>query len=243
LCGLILLAARGTLGNTGYRYSLENDMFPTANSDQHKPLSHDTELVARARARDTTAFRELVSRHEPQMRYLVARFIDGPADREEVIQNALLAAWRHLPEFEGRSQFGSWLHRVTTNNALMLLRHQRRRHDTSVGDIEAWSRSQGGPGSEYHCGVGSCWIQRPDEAMQRAELRALLERKVADLPQRLRDVFVLRYVDGLSVRETGRMLRLSDAAVKTRLHRACQALRKAIHRSASDIAICRVTKA
>jgi RNA polymerase sigma-70 factor, ECF subfamily len=214
-------------------------MFPSINQDQRKPISLDVELVERAQARDATAFRELISRHEPQMRYLVGRIIDAPADRDEVIQNALLAAWRHLPEFEGRSQFGSWMHRVAINTALMLLRHQRRRHDTSVGDMEAWQRTRTEPGSRYHCGVGSCWIQRPDEAMQRTELRSLLERKVAELPQTLRDVFVLRYVDGLSVRETGRTLGLSDAAVKTRLHRACQALRNGIHRSASDVAICR----
>jgi RNA polymerase sigma-70 factor (ECF subfamily) len=176
------------------------------------------------------------------MRYLVARFIEGSSDREEVMQNALLAAWRHLPTFEGRAQFGSWMHRVTTNTALMLLRQQRRKHDTSVGDIEAWTRTRAEPGDGARCGIGSCWIQRPDEAMQRAELRSLLERKVANLPQGLRDVFVLRYVDGLSVRETGRAIGLTDAAVKTRLHRACQALRKAIHRSAADVAICRTRK-
>jgi RNA polymerase sigma-70 factor, ECF subfamily len=219
--------------------ALESAMLPLSNSDTIHPISLDTELVERAQARDTTAFRELISRHEPRMRYLVGRIIDAPADRDEVIQNALLSAWRHLPKFEGRAQFGSWMHRVAINTALMLLRQQRRRHHTSVGDIEAWERNRIEPGSQFHCGVGSCWIQRPDEAMQRAELRSLLKRKVEELPQSLREVFLLRYVDGLSVRETGRTLGLSDSAVKTRLHRACHALRNAIHRSASDVAICR----
>jgi RNA polymerase sigma-70 factor, ECF subfamily len=218
-------------------------MLPALKQDQAIPNFPDAKLVERARARDPSAFGELVCRHEPQMRCLVARFIDRPSDREDVMQSALLAAWRHLPDFEGRAKFGSWMYRVTTNTALMLLRRQRRKRDTLVGDVEAWMRSQVDPGQEHPCGVGSCWIQRPDEAMQRTELRSMLERVVAGLPPGLRDVFVFRYVDGLSVRETGRVLGLTDAAVKTRLHRACQALRRAIHRNAADVAICRNAKA
>ena len=78
--------------------------------------------------------------------------------------------------------------------------------------------------------------------MLSAELRTMLQEKVAALPWRLREVFVLRYVDGLSVQETGEVLGITECAVKTRLHRACQALRREIHRSAADVALCPVRR-
>jgi RNA polymerase sigma-70 factor, ECF subfamily len=202
----------------------------------------DASLVERARARDALAFRELVARHDRRLRSLVSRFVDTPSDQEDVIQNALLAAWRHLPAFEGRAQFGSWMYQVTTNSALMLLRGRRRTPASLVGDVDEWAGSRPGMAGEPYCGVASCWIGRPDEAMQRAELRALLQRKVGELPPRLREVFVLRCVDGLSVKETGEALGLTGSTVKTRLHRACLALRASIHQSAADVAICRNRK-
>ena len=192
-------------------------------------------LVERARARDDSAFQELVFRYTPKLSRLVSRVVKSTSDQEEVLQNAWIAAWRNLPSFEGRSQFGSWIYRVTTNESLMLLRQYRRRHETSASDIEGLVEAESGAG--LFCGR-KCWVDRPDEAMQRTELRALLQRKVENLAPMLREVFVLRYVDGLSVKETAKRIGASEPAVKTRTHRACLTLREAIHRSAADVRLC-----
>lgn len=198
----------------------------------------DAALVARARARDESAFAELVETQAPRLRRLVEHMLKVPSDREEVIQNALLAAWLHLPAFEGRAQFGSWLHRVTANAALMHLRGQRRQRDHAVGDLNELARASMRDGQTPTCRASSCWIERPDEALQGAELRALVERKLGELSPVLREVFILRHVEEFSIKETADKLGVTEATVKTRLHRACLELREAIHRNSADVGIC-----
>jgi RNA polymerase sigma-70 factor (ECF subfamily) len=214
-------------------------MAPAPSPKESIKTCPDDVLVERARARDEAAFRELVCRHGQDLRYLVSRFVDTTSDQEDVLQNALLNAWRFLPAFEGRAKFSSWMHRVTVNSALMLVRGDRRKREAAVGDVEEWTRTEGASvAGDPHCGFASCWIQRPDEALQSSELRALLTRLVGGLPPRLQKVFVLRYMDGLSIKETAATLGLQESATKTRLHRACQTLRAAIHRNADDLAVC-----
>jgi RNA polymerase sigma-70 factor (ECF subfamily) len=207
----------------------------TATLSKPSPLTADTALVERALASDQAAFEELVARHSPRLGRLVSRMVEGAAEREEALQNAWISAWRNLPTFEGRSQFGSWIYRVTANESLMLLRQRRRRPDIPASNVDDLTRTEAN--TIPFCSRG-CWVERPDEAMQRTELRALLQRTVENLAPMLRQAFMLRYVDGLSIKETARLLRVGEPTVKTRLHRACMALRKAIHRSAVDVSIC-----
>ena len=80
-------------------------------------LCDDAELVARARARDTEAFRALVDRHRDRAYTLALRMLRSPGDAEEVTQDALVRAWTALPQFRGESSFGTWLHRIVVNAA------------------------------------------------------------------------------------------------------------------------------
>ena len=82
----------------------------------------DEALVERARGKDEAAFEELVGRYEDKLYRLAMRFVRNETDAQEILQDAFLSAWRNLPAFEGRAQFGSWMYRVTVNAALMLLR-------------------------------------------------------------------------------------------------------------------------
>ncbi|MGD0835415.1 MAG: sigma-70 family RNA polymerase sigma factor [Polyangia bacterium] len=215
-------------------------MTPAPDSEKAEEPRSEHLRAARNRVHTAHASYELLARQHQLMRRVVSRFVEASCDQEDIIQDALLAAWIHLPAFEGRANLSSWMYRVTTNAALMHLRyHRRRKRDESLGDIVEWERSH----SEPHRGLGSSWIQRPDEAMERSELRALLLRKMADLTPRLRTVFVLRYVDGLSIKAASRELRLTECTIKTRLHRACRALSAAIHHDAADVAIARKGKA
>ncbi len=200
-------------------------------------------LVERAQARDASAFSELVCRHEQHLRRLVSRFAASASDQDDIMQNALLNAWRYLPEFQRRSKFSSWMYRVTANTALMFLRGDRRKQESSFASADEMVRAvEAKTGEAPYCPATSCWIQRPDEALQSAELRALLQPLVGKLNPRLRQAFLLRYVDGLSIDETAKALGLKRNATKTRIHRACQALREEIHRRSADLAVCRSRK-
>jgi RNA polymerase sigma-70 factor (ECF subfamily) len=134
------------------------------------------------------------------------------------------------------------MYRVTANSALMFLRGDRRKQEDSFASTEDIAAAQAGAEDGAYCQVSSCWIQRPDEALQSAEFRAMLQPLIAGLSPLLRDAFVLRYVDGLSIEETAKALGLKRNATKTRVHRACQALREQIHRRSADLAICRDRK-
>jgi RNA polymerase sigma-70 factor (ECF subfamily) len=190
----------------------------------------DELLVERARAKDEAAFEELVGRYDDKLYRLAMRFVRNETDAQEILQDAFLSAWRNLPTFEGRAQFGSWMYRVTVNAALMLLRSRNRHPEVTVDDVEPTALNNAVAESGQSMRGSADWSQRADEQMQSQEMRAHIQASVDSLPEGLRTVFLLRDVEELSTEDTAEMLGLSVPAVKTRLHRARLALRVAIGR-------------
>ena len=190
----------------------------------------DEALVARARAKDVAAFEELVARYEDKLYRLAMRFVRNETDAQEILQEAFLSAWKNLPSFEGRAQFGSWMYRVTVNAALMLLRSRNRHPEVDVDEIEPTTLSEAVDQASHVSGNLGDWSQRPDNQLQSEELRKHIQKAVDALPAGLRTVFLLRDVEELSTEDTAEMLGLSVPAVKTRLHRARLTLREAIGR-------------
>jgi RNA polymerase sigma-70 factor (ECF subfamily) len=133
------------------------------------------------------------------------------------LQETFIKAYRSLDRFDGRSSLSTWLYRIATNEALMFLR--RKRPDTV--SVESHRRPGSGPGPLQI--VDFCCM--PEEDLMSAEAQAELDRAIDHLPASLRIVFVLRDMQGLSTRETGEVLGLTEMAVKTRLSRARLRLR------------------
>src|SRR5215468_1162903 len=88
-------------------------------------VEDDRELLARAQGGDMSAFEALVGRHEEKVYGLALRMTRSEADAAEIAQDTFLSAYQHLSEFRGEAAFGSWVHRIAANNALMRLRRQR----------------------------------------------------------------------------------------------------------------------
>jgi RNA polymerase sigma-70 factor, ECF subfamily len=190
----------------------------------------DESLVERARGKNEAAFEELVSRYEDKLYRLAMRFVRNETDAQEILQDAFLSAWRNLPTFEGRAQFGSWMYRVTVNAALMLLRSRNRHPEVTVDDVEPTALNDAVAESGQTMRGSTDWSIRADEQLQSAEMRKYIQESVDALPDGLRTVFLLRDVEEMSTEDTAEMLGLSVPAVKTRLHRARLALRVAIGR-------------
>jgi RNA polymerase sigma-70 factor (ECF subfamily) len=190
----------------------------------------DEILVERARTKDEAAFEELVNRYEDKLYRLAMRFVRNETDAQEILQDAFLSAWRNLPTFEGRAQFGSWMYRVTVNAALMLLRSRNRHPEVGVDDVEPTALNDAVVENGQMMRSNADWSQRPDDQLQSDELRRYIQAAVDTLPEGLRTVFLLRDVEELSTEDTAELLALSVPAVKTRLHRARLALREAIGR-------------
>jgi RNA polymerase sigma-70 factor (ECF subfamily) len=172
----------------------------------------DEEVVERVLAGETELFEILMRRYNQRL-YRVARAIlvnDGEA--EDVMQDAYVRAYAHLAQFAGRSRFSTWLTRIAVYEALARARRGKR-----LVRIEHLSPEREGSMSADDRG--------PEQQAILRDLQNVLETAVATLPESFRSVLVLRDVEGLSTAETAESLGISEALVKTRLHRAHAALR------------------
>ena len=143
-----------------------------------------------------------------------------PADAEDVLQNTFLKAFQHLKNFEGRSSLSTWLYRIASNEALMLLGKQRL--EITLCDIAP----EYDDNSNYSPAQFTEWCCLPEDEFLSSESLAALDRAVQHLPETQRIVFVLRDIEGLSIQETSEALNLNEAVVKTRLLRARLRLRE-----------------
>jgi len=187
-------------------------------------VEDDRELLTRAQAGDMSAFESLVGKHEDKVYGLALRMTRSEADAAEITQDTFLSAYQHLSEFRGEAAFGSWVHRIAANNALMRLRRQK------VVDIV--SDELAGPEfterGSLADGPESDWSKRADDKILEDELGRAIQAATDALPEGYREVFLLKDVEGLSYEEISEMVGISIPAVKSRLHRARLALREAI---------------
>ena len=191
----------------------------------------DAELVRRAKDGDLAAFEELVSRHERRVFTLALRILQNPHDAEDVSQQALLNALEGLPGFRGEASFATWLSRIATFAALKILRKRRGLDTVSLEEAtEPREDYDSIPHPEYIAD----WKESPERLVERNETRRLLDEALGQLDEKHRLVFLLRDVEGLSVRETAAALGLSTANVKVRLLRARLQLRERLTRTLGD---------
>ena len=174
----------------------------------------DESLIQRVCAGDTACFEVLMRRHNERIYRTVRAVLGDDADVEDVMQQAYVSAYQHLDRFEGRARFSTWLTRIAINEAYARL---RKRHRTEPA---SWEDDHGVAEEPQSAGP------TPEQVAERREFQMLLERAVDTLSLPNRTVFVLRSIEGLSTAETAECLKISEEAVKTRLHRANEALRR-----------------
>jgi RNA polymerase sigma-70 factor, ECF subfamily len=193
-------------------------------------LSADDEELARLIGRgDERAF-EALMRHHNRMLYRLARSIlKDEAEAEDAVQEAYLAACRNIGGFRGRSRLSTWLARIVINEAYARLRKGKRAGVVVPFDARERGAQYSG---EYRVeeDMADLVTEQPEAAAMRTELRRLLERKIDELPEQFRTVFVLRDVEELSVEETAECLDVPPATVRTRAFRARALLRESLSR-------------
>ncbi|MFZ0039076.1 MAG: sigma-70 family RNA polymerase sigma factor [Candidatus Acidiferrales bacterium] len=189
---------------------------------QTPPVDNELELVTAARSGDVSAFETLVNRYERKIFRLGMNITGSREDAEDVMQEAFLKAYEHLPDFQGNSRFYTWLVRIAVNQALMKLR-KRRPNETSLDqEIET--------GEDSFFRDVEDWGPSPEERYRQAELQGILSEVISDLDPSFRIVFQLRDIEELSTEETAEILKLSVPAVKSRLLRARLKLRQKLNR-------------
>jgi len=180
-----------------------------------KPDSAEGQLVERSKAGDRLAFEELVRRHADRLYAVVLRFVADADEAEEITQETFLRAWRSIERFELRSRFFTWLYRIGINEAKR--RAERRPPVSTASSIED-SPLEDAPD----------WSDAPELRAQQGHLRQVLQEAVRALPIEYRAPLILRDVEGLTTQEGAEVTQLSEAAFKSRLHRARLAVRRAV---------------
>jgi len=178
-----------------------------------QPDPTDEALVARARAGDTAAFELLMRRHNRRVYRAVRAVLRDGVEVEDAMQDAYVAAFTHLDQFEGAARWSTWLCRIAFHEALARLRRRGRFVSIDASNEDHMQDSSKGPPLD------------PERAAGDRELARVLEGAIDRLPDIYRSVLVLRQVDGRSVAETAEILDVAEEVVKTRLHRARGMLR------------------
>ncbi|MEO8157140.1 MAG: RNA polymerase sigma factor [Betaproteobacteria bacterium] len=184
----------------------------------------DGEFARRIAAGDERVFEGLMRKHN-RMLYRVARAIlRNDADAEDALQLAYLHAYQSIGSYRGDSMLSTWLTRIVVNEALMNTR--RRKRESMVIPLESTT----GESDMAMIEQVESPAELPDGAAMRGETRALIERRIDDLPEIFRTVFVLRALEELSVEETAASLDIPEATVRTRFFRARSLLRESLAR-------------
>ncbi|MFH2102854.1 MAG: sigma-70 family RNA polymerase sigma factor [Chloroflexota bacterium] len=169
---------------------------------------------------DRAEFARMVDQFSGPLYRLAIKLLGNPQDAEDVLQNTFIQALQHISNFQERSSLSTWLYRIATNEALMVLR--KRKPETTLTD----AGPEAGEAEDLHPVQFVDWCCLPENELLSEEARTKLEDAVQNLPEKLRLVFLLRDIEGLSIQETSQILDLSETAVKSRLLRARLNLRE-----------------
>ena len=204
-------------GTTEKQVSLDYD-FSGAQSEIDYIHASDDQLLAAAKASDGQAFEVLSSRHVRSIRKRVYRIVRNPEDTEDVVQDSLLKAYRHLREFRESCGFSQWITRIAINTALMLLRKRKSRPEVSL--------DQAGETDQ----TWSTWeIPDPSPDTERTyatqEALEFMSRAIKSLPPLYRCVLEQYHAQEKSLREAADKLGITVASAKSRLFRARRTLR------------------
>jgi len=193
----------------------------------HNGLS-DAEIAQRVAAGDEDAFHLLMRRHNQTLYRAARSILKDDAEAEDAVQESYLLAYRAIASFRGDAKLSTWLVRIVVNESIA--RSRKRSRAAQVirldGDSEHEEVLHGVPEE----GMGDDASGQPEANARRAETRRLLEKKIDELPDSFRAVFMLRAVEEMSTEEAAVVLGIPDATVRTRFFRARGLLREALER-------------
>jgi RNA polymerase sigma-70 factor, ECF subfamily len=193
----------------------------------------DAELVAALQRGEAAAFETLVRTHGGRMLAVARRMLGDEHAAQDAVQDAFLSAFRALGDFGGQSRLSTWLHRIVVNSALMKLRTRKRKPECSLDALLPQFVDDG-----HQSDPAAPWTVSADQACESEEIRGLVRQSIAALPELFRTVIVLRDIEQLPTDETAALLGVTEAVVKTRLHRARLALRGLIDRRLKGASPC-----
>jgi RNA polymerase sigma-70 factor (ECF subfamily) len=179
----------------------------------------EAKMIASILAGDTQLYHELIRPYERSVYMMALSYVKNEADAEDVAQEAFLKAFHHLSSFRAEARFSTWLVGIALNEARSRLRRAGLLRMESIDDTPE-------EGGHISPAILRDWREVPSEALERKEVRQMLQKAITNLPEKYREVFLLRDVEEMNIVETAAALSITVGNVKVRLHRARLMLQK-----------------
>lgn len=176
----------------------------------------DLEIVGRVKNGETDAFEELVRKHGRRVYRSLIGMLGSPEEAEDALQDCFLKAFQHLPEFEGRARFSTWLVRIAINTGIQRLRG-RKDFDSLDEEVDDFKPRR-----------IQAWDENPEESYSREELKRIVEQEVMKLPAKYRVALILRDLEELSTEQAANALGLTIPGLKARVLRGRLMLRESM---------------
>ena len=173
----------------------------------------EPELIELAKQGDKRALSRVVTENEQLVFNTALKLVGNTEEAECVMQETVLKVFQGLPQFTGESSGSTWIYRIATNFALMRLRDRKKDFN---GLEDADGKINKSTLETFNRSIGN----NPLRALENSELRGLMEEAIDELPPKFRSVFVLKDIEGMSLKEISEMTEMSLPAVKSNLHRA-----------------------
>jgi len=180
---------------------------------------NEAQIIVSILGGETQLYHELIRPYERSVYMMALSFVKNEADAEDVAQETFLKAFHHLASVRSEAKFSTWLVGIALNEARSRL---RRAASVRMASIDNTSQE----GGRIPPAILRDWREVPSEALERMEVQQMLQKAIISLPEKYREVFVLRDVEELNIAETAAALSISVGNVKVRLHRARMMLQK-----------------
>jgi RNA polymerase sigma factor (sigma-70 family) len=218
--------------STSPRPSLTPDATESADARPFSSIS-DLDAIAEVARGNREMFEVIVGRYNQLLYRVGMAYLHNHAHVEDAMQNTYVKAFLHLNKFERGAAFSTWITRIMINECLMTLRRGKQTSEMVLEFVEHGPDATQ-PQSDPHPLHPATHAERPaSEQISLEEMKALLEKAVAALPQKYRAVYMLREIQQLSTSETAAALGVSSVSVKVDLHRARERLKAELLKSAA----------
>lgn len=194
---------------------------------QHSEPVSDADIVLGIAAGDRQAFERLMRRHNRPLYRTARSILRDDVEAEDALQEAYLLAFRNIGKFRGESSLATWLTRIVVNCAIARSRKISRSAEIiEIGAEPDWDKETDAVSEPMHAQAS----QQPEQSAERAELRRIIEKRIDDLPEAFRTVFMLRAIEEMPVDAIAASLGIPEATVRTRYFRAKGLLRESLAR-------------
>jgi RNA polymerase sigma-70 factor (ECF subfamily) len=186
-------------------------------------LTTENELIEGLIKNSDLAYEALVRQYSGKMYAVARRFFYMDDDAQECLQKAFIQVFKNITSFKKTSNLSTWLHRITVNEALMMLRQKKRQNTTSLEELSQHYNEYGERtlfGDNLGNNLSQTLGSNIERLFEKSETKLSLTEIIYQLPEKYCNVLLLRDIQEITTKETAEILAISEASVKTQLHRA-----------------------